>query len=48
MSNSSDFNWYMNNNNYVNISELKIKRYVEYLGGKYDKDNSKCNKILQM
>ena len=48
MSNSSDFNWYMNNNNYVNISELKIKRYVEYLGGNYDKDNSKCKKILHL
>ena len=48
MSNSNDFNWYMNNNNYINISELKIKKYVEYLGGKYEKDNTKCKKILQM
>lgn len=47
MSNSNNFNWYMNNNNYINISELKIKKYVEYLGGKYEKDNSKCKKILQ-
>lgn len=35
MTNSSNFNWYYKSNNWVAMSELKIKEYVEALGGTY-------------
>lgn len=35
MSNSADFSWYYLNKNYINLSEIKIKHYVESLGITY-------------
>lgn len=35
LSNSADFNWYYNENNWKKMSEEKIKVYVEKLGKKY-------------
>lgn len=35
LSNMKDFNWYYNNDNWKNLSEAKIKTYVESLGVKY-------------
>ena len=37
-----DFNWYYASNNWIYVSELKIKEYVNYLGGKYKSDNRMC------
>lgn len=42
MTNASDFNWYYASRNWIKISELKIKEYVNYIGGVYKSDNSKC------
>lgn len=42
MSNSNDFNWYWTNNNWIEVTEIKIEEYINYLGGTYNKDNSKC------
>lgn len=42
LSNYNDFNWYWNNRNWINTTEIKIKEYVNYLGGKYISDNSMC------
>lgn len=42
MTNANDFNWYYGSNNWVKISELKIKEYVNAIGGTYKSDNSKC------
>jgi len=42
LSNLSDFNWYYSNNNWIKVSEMKIEEYVNYMGGTYIKDNSKC------
>lgn len=42
MSNSNDFNWYWINNKWIDVSEIKIQAYVNYLGGTYNKDNSMC------
>lgn len=35
MSNSADFSWYYLDKNYINLSEIKIKYYVESLGITY-------------
>lgn len=35
MSNEADFNWYYVNENYKQLSELKVKAYIEALGGTY-------------
>ena len=42
MTNASDFNWYYASRNSVKVSEIKIKEYVESIGGVYQSDNSKC------
>ncbi len=42
MTNASDFNWYYASNNWIKISELKIKEYVTSIGGIYKSDNSMC------
>ena len=42
MTNANDFNWYYASNNWVKVSELKIKEYVTSIGGTYRSDNSKC------
>lgn len=42
MTNPNDFNWYYSSNNWIKVSELKIKEYVTSLGGTYKSDNSKC------
>lgn len=42
MSNSNDFSWYYTNKNWIEITEMKIEEYVNYLGGEYNKDNSMC------
>ena len=42
LSNSNDFSWYWINKKWREITEIKIEEYVNYLGGKYIKDNSKC------
>ena len=42
MTNSDDFNWYYASNNWIKVSELKIKEYVTSIGGTYKSDNSKC------
>lgn len=42
MSNSNDFSWYWINKNWIEVSEIKIEEYVNYLGGEYIRDNSKC------
>ena len=42
MTNPNDFNWYYASNNWISISELKIKEYVTSIGGTYKTDNSKC------
>ena len=42
MTNANDFNWYYSSNNWIKTSEMKIKEYVEYMGGTYDSDNKKC------
>jgi len=42
MSNPKEFSWYYMNKNWIDITEIKIKEYVEYLGYTYNKDNSMC------
>lgn len=42
MTNASDFNWYYASRNWIKVSEIKIKEYVESIGGVYQSDNSKC------
>ncbi len=42
LTNANDFNWYYSSNNWIKISELKIKEYVTYIGGTYKSDNSNC------
>lgn len=42
MSNPNDFNWYYGSNNWIRVSEIKIKEYVNYIGGTYKSDNSMC------
>jgi hypothetical protein len=42
MSNSNDFSWYYTNKGWIDVVEIKIMEYVNYLGGKYNKDNSMC------
>lgn len=42
ISNSNDFSWYWINKKWIEITEIKIKEYVNYLGGVYNSDNSKC------
>lgn len=42
MTNSNDFNWYYSTENWIKISEMKIKEYVNYMGGTYNSDNKKC------
>lgn len=42
MTNASDFNWYYASNNWIKVSELKIKEYVTSIGGTYKSDNSMC------
>lgn len=42
ISNSSDFNWYWINKKWINVTEIKIEEYVNYLGGTYNSDNSMC------
>ena len=42
ISNINDFNWYWNNKKWIDITEMKIEEYVNYLGGNYNKDNSMC------
>ena len=42
MSNFNDFNWYWTNKYWIDVAEIKIEEYVNYLGGTYDEDNSMC------
>ena len=42
MTNADDFNWYYASRNWIKVSEIKIKEYVNYIGGTYKSDNSKC------
>jgi len=42
MTNPNDFNWYYASDNWIKVSELKIKEYVTSIGGTYKSDNSKC------
>ena len=42
MSNTSDFNWYWTNKHWIDVTEMKIEEYVNYLGGTYTEDNSMC------
>ena len=42
MTNASDFNWYYASRNWIKVSEMKIKEYVNSIGGVYQSDNSKC------
>ena len=42
MTNANDFNWYYASNNWIKVSELKIKEYVTSIGGTYKSDNSMC------
>ena len=44
ISNMNDFNWYWNNKKWIDVSEIKIEEYVNYIGGNYNKDNSMCLK----
>ncbi len=46
ISNPREFNWYWINKKIIDTTEIKIKTYVLYLGGKYDEDTSSCLKIL--
>lgn len=47
ISNPIEFNWYWINKKVIDTTEIKIESYVNYLGGKYDKDNSSCLNILK-
>ena len=42
MTNASDFNWYYASRNWIKVSEIKIKEYVNSIGGVYKSDYSKC------
>lgn len=42
MSNDNDFNWYWTNKKWIQVTEMKIEEYVNYMGGTYNKDNSSC------
>jgi len=42
MSNISDYNWYWTKKNWIQVTEMKIEEYVNYLGGTYNKDNKSC------
>lgn len=42
MSNSNDFSWYYTSKKWISVTEIKIQEYVNYLGGTYIEDNSKC------
>lgn len=42
ISNINDYSWYWNNKKWIEVTEIKIEEYVNYLGGTYKKDNSKC------
>ena len=42
MSNSSDFTWYWTNRKWIDVTEIKIEEYVNYVGGTYNADNSMC------
>lgn len=42
ISNSNDFNWYWNKKKWIDVTEIKIEEYVNYLGGNYISDNSMC------
>lgn len=42
LTNSADYTWYWSNQNWIKVSEMKIQEYVNYMGGKYNKDNSSC------
>ena len=42
MSNINDFDWYWNKKKWIDIAEIKIKEYVNYLGYIYNNDNSSC------
>ena len=43
-SNSNDFSWYNTNKKWIDVTEIKIREYVNYLGYTYNKDNSMCLK----
>lgn len=42
MSNTNDFNWYWNKKKWIDVTEIKIEEYVNYLGYTYNSDNSSC------
>ena len=42
MSNPNDFSWYYTNKKWIDVTEIKIEEYVNYLGGTYISDNSMC------
>jgi len=42
LSNISDYNWYWTKKNWIQVTEMKIEEYVNYLGGVYNKDNKSC------
>ena len=42
MSNINDFNWYWTNKKWIDVTEMKIEEYVNYLGKTYNSDNSSC------
>lgn len=42
ISNANDFSWYWINKKWVDITEIKIEEYVNYLGGSYKEDNTSC------
>jgi len=42
LSNINDYNWYWTKKKWIEVSEIKIEEYVNYLGGTYNKDNSSC------
>lgn len=41
MTNANDFDWYYMKKNYIKVSEVKIREYVNLLGGTY-KESIKC------
>lgn len=42
MSNINDFNWYWNKKKWIDVIEIKIEEYVNYLGYTYNSENSSC------
>lgn len=42
MSNINDFNWYWNKKKWIDVTEIKIEEYVNYLGFTYNSDNASC------